>query len=219
LPPAILYFSKKWNKLDDLIKFYKYLERLASSMMIQRFNESKRLERYSSLLTEIENDSDLYSAESSLQLIKEEKRNTLKKLNDEDFYSIKKVPKYVLLRLDAAMSDGTATYDYPIITVEHVLPQIVATDSLWSKWFPTLKEQKKYCNRLGNLVLLSRKKNSSANNYDFEKKKRNYFSSNNGGSSPFPLTTNVLKRDIWNPQVIEERQNEMMEKIKEIWNL
>jgi len=34
-----------------------------------------------------------------------------------------KLRTYILLRLDSALSGGGATYDYDLITVEHVLPQ------------------------------------------------------------------------------------------------
>jgi hypothetical protein len=39
------------------------------------------------------------------------------------FYELTKVRAYVLLRLDTALSGGGAVYDYPIMTIEHVLPQ------------------------------------------------------------------------------------------------
>ena len=49
--------------------------------------------------------------------------------------SLTRVRRYVLLRLDSVLSAGGATYDYPIITVEHVLPQNPATNSEWRQWF------------------------------------------------------------------------------------
>jgi len=43
---------------------------------------------------------------------------------------------------------------------------------------------------LGNLALLTRKKNSAASKYDFDKKKQSYFAQ--GGVFTFVLTTQVL---------------------------
>jgi hypothetical protein len=46
--------------------------------------------------------------------------------------------------------------------------------------------------KLGNINLLSRKKNSTASSYDFEKKKAAYFTK--GGICSFALTIQVLRR-------------------------
>ena len=43
---------------------------------------------------------------------------------DGDVYNLlPKLRMYILLRLDSALSGGGATYEYNLITVEHVLPQ------------------------------------------------------------------------------------------------
>lgn len=51
------------------------------------------------------------------------------------------------------------------------------------EWFPDEETRERYVHRLGNLVLLSRRKNAQAGNFDFERKKNEYFA--RGGSSPF----------------------------------
>ncbi|NPV61800.1 MAG: DUF262 domain-containing protein [Methanotrichaceae archaeon] len=218
LPPAILFHSLNRNKPDQLIRFFSDLERLAAGLMIQRMNINKRIERYGRLLTAIQNEDSLYSNDSPLQLTPQERRSIRNTLNREDFYLLKNVPRYVLLRLDGAMSEGTATYDEPIVTVEHVLPQNPPENSAWNEWFPTPKDHSKYVNRLGNLVLLSRKKNSSANNYDFSKKKEKYFATS-GGISPFVLTMKVLDLESWTPNIIDSRQEEMLKVAKTLWRL
>ena len=48
---------------------------------------------------------------------------------DGPIYSLKSVPNYVLLRLDALLSEGEASYDHKIISIEHVLPQSPEEDS------------------------------------------------------------------------------------------
>ena len=81
----------------------------------------------------------------------------------------------VLLRLDALMSGGGASYDYDTITVEHVLPQNPKADSEWTKWFPDAQKRLEIVHSLGNLALLTRKKNASASNWEFDRKKMAYF--------------------------------------------
>ncbi|OKH45979.1 hypothetical protein NIES2101_25775 [Calothrix sp. HK-06] len=217
IPPAILFLSKNYRKPELLLPFFTDLDRLASGLMIQRYNIYERVERYSKLLKAIESEADLYAPDSPLQLQELEKDNILRILNAE-LYLMKKIRLYVLLRLDAALSRGEAEYKYPTITVEHVLPQKPASDSEWSKWFPNAEEHKKYVHCLGNLVLLPNYKNSEAKNYDFEMKKQKYFKTKYG-VSPFALTTQVLNEKQWKPEVIEKRQKDLINIFKELWHL
>lgn len=217
VPPAIVYFSKNQQVPDKLKQFFTDLERLAAGLMILRVDINKRIERYGRLLTAIEQDFNLYATDSPLQITSEEATQIMKTL-DGDLYLIKRIRQYVLLRIDSALSQGEATYNYPIVSVEHVLPQNPREGSVWFKWFPTEEEQMQYLHRIGNLVLLSRKKNTEAQNYDFEKKKKKYFVSKKGVSS-FALTTQVLQNTEWTPTVINERQNKLLQRMKMLWRL
>ncbi|MBW4544614.1 MAG: DUF262 domain-containing HNH endonuclease family protein [Symplocastrum torsivum CPER-KK1] len=217
IPPAILYLSRNHNHPDLLVQFFTELDRLAAGLMIRRANINERIERYSRLLTAIEHGEDLYTPDSPLQITSEEKNNILKML-DGDLYLIQKIRLYVLLRLDAALSEGEASYNFSITTVEHVLPQNPASNSMWMKWFPSPEERERYVHRIGNLVLLSSAKNSQAQNYDFELKKQKYFTTKTG-VSPFALTTQVLNEQEWTPEVIEQRQKELIGVLKKVWLL
>jgi hypothetical protein len=120
--------------------------------------------------------------------------------------------------LDSHLSDGAATYDFDTVSVEHVLPQRPAIDSQWKQAFPTKEVHAHYVHRLGNLVLLSRGKNSQAENFDFEHKKRQYFCTE-GGISSFRLTTQVIRHKEWTPEIIEQRQTELISHLKKLWRL
>lgn len=71
--------------------------------------------------------------------------------------------------------------------------------------------------RLGNLALLSRKKNSSASNRDFAWKKSTYFTK--GGTSAFALTTQVLQHAEWTTEVMQQRQDSMLGRLEAHWRL
>ena len=135
-----------------------------------------------------------------------------------NLYHEAKIRLYVLLRLDSELSKGQASYNYPIITVEHVLPQTPEANSVWMTRFPTEDMRQQYTHKLGNLVLLARKKNSQAQNYDFDLKKQKYFSTAKG-VSPFALTTMVLTEKQWTPGVLDARQNRLVNALKTLWNL
>jgi hypothetical protein len=217
IPPAILYLSRNHNHPDLLVQFFTQLDRLAAGLMIRRANINERIERYSRLLSAIEHGEDLYAPDSPLEITSDEKNNILNMLNG-DLYLTQKIRLYVLLRLDAALSEGEASYNFSIITVEHVLPQNPGSDSVWMKWFPSPEERERYVHRIGNLVLLSSGKNSQARNYDFELKKQKYFTTKTG-ISPFALTTQVLNQQEWTPEVIDRRQKELISVLKKVWRL
>ncbi|QZZ18954.1 HNH endonuclease [Leptothermofonsia sichuanensis E412] len=157
VPPAILYFSKNSQTPVNLKRFLTDLERLAAGLMILRADINDRIERYARLLSAIEEDWDLYALDSPLQLTVDEVERIVKTL-DGDLYLIKRIRQYVLLRLDSALAQGEASYDYSVITVEHVLPQNPSEGSIWLQWFPVEEERIQYVHRIGNLALLSRKK-------------------------------------------------------------
>ena len=99
--------------------------------------------------------------------------------------------------------------------MEHVLPQTPADDSEWIKWFPESQDRQCWVHRLGNLALLTRKKNSAASNYEFSRKKTAYFT--HSGVSPFPLTTQVLTHAAWTPDIIQARQQHMLKRLSDHW--
>lgn len=217
LPPAIIYLSQNRHAPEKLKKFFSDLERLAAGLMIIRADVNDRIERYGKLLTSIEKKDDLFTSESPLQLTADEAKRVATVL-DGDLYLIKRISKYVLLRLDSALAEGEATYDYQTVSIEHVLPQNPKIGSKWLEWFPAEEERAKYTHRIGNLALLSRKKNAQAQNYEFDKKKDGYFATNKG-VSPFALTTQVLHKVEWTPAIINQRQEELLQKLKTLWRL
>jgi hypothetical protein len=216
IPPAISYLSKEWANQEATRRFLLDLERLAASALIRRLDTTRRIERYGRLLYAIETDIDLYADDSPLQLSPEERAATRDYLR-RDIYTVTRVRSYVLLRLDSALSSGGASYEHPIISVEHVLPQSPSEGSSWRAWF-TDEEREAWVHKLANLVLLTRRKNSQASNYEFDVKKEKYFATA-GGVSPFVLTTQVLQQATWTPAVLEARQEALVDTLAKLWRL
>ena len=216
IPPAILYFSQNHHNPTHLKRFFADLERLAAGLLILRADINERISRYGKLLAAIEGGTDLYALDSPLQLTSDESNQIINTL-DGDLYLLKRIRLYVLLRLDSDLSKGVASYDYPVITVEHVLPQNPSAGSEWLKWFPNEKNHLQYVHRISNLALLSRKKNSEAQNYDFNKKKEKYFSRESVAA--FALTSQVLHESTWTPAVVDQRQSDSLQSLKKIWRL
>ena len=216
VPPAIAFFKANKNDREVLIKFIRYLERLAYALLIRRANINERINRYASVLRVIEQENDLFAESSALQLSDEEKKEVLNTL-DGPIYLQERVRLPLLLRLDTLLADSGATYEHKRLSIEHVLPQTPEDGSVWRTWFPDKEERESWTHKLANLVLLSRRKNSQAQNFDFVRKKETYFQP--GNATPFALTTEVCNKSEWTPVVLEQRQQYLLGCLKEEWRL
>jgi len=218
VPPALAFAVKYRGDAGAMAEFFADLERLSYFMLLCRWGVNDRLERFSRMTREIEDGADLNVEESALQLTAEERARALQALDGPVYESLSaRARSSILLRLDDLLSGGGATYDYPSVTVEHVLPQTPVIGSLWLDWFPDDDVRKGWTHRLGNLALLTRKKNSSASNYELARKKEAYFT--NGGVSPFPLTTQILGHDVWNSEILEKRHKLLLDLFAKHWRL
>lgn len=214
-PPALWALTEHGEDAEFLVAFFAKLERLAASMLVRRVYATPRQQRYMELLNQLADGQGLDSA--SFELTDSERAETLDRINGE-IYLATRVRRYVLLRLDSVLAeDPGASYDHRIITVEHVLPQTLAADSQWSKDFSE-EDAATWTHRLGNLLLLNRRANSRAQNYDFGVKKEQYFTSGKG-VAVFALTTQVLAEPVWTPEVIERRQDKLVNLLAGEWQL
>lgn len=144
----------------------------------------------------------LYTSSRQSRLVK----LLLMRLNEFD--TIQVGARYVDLYLEANLS------------VEHVAPQN-PDDAGWKE---LLKDRKRYdelVNKLGNLVLLSGKKNSAAKNQGFREKKEKIFSKINrqGTTNNIPLTDNLKEVTDWTYEIQEERQRNAIALCRRIWQL
>jgi hypothetical protein len=218
MPPALAFMQRHRNDFDKTLNFFRDLERLVYSMLIRRLGINERVERCSSLTYTIEKGGDLWADKSPLLVSPSEQWATYEALNGP-LYSTHsaRALSVLLLRLDSLVSGGGASYSFDTVTVEHILPQNPRPESTWLEWFPEPAQRISWVHRLGNLALLTRKKNSSANNYDFTKKKDAYFTK--GGVSPFALTTQVLQHAEWRLDVVTKRQDELLKVLEIHWGL
>lgn len=139
-------------------------------------------------------DSSLTEPLRNIELTEWEKKQFLQALNGEIYTMTAQRRNYIIQRLDSFVSDGGASYDSKIFSIEHVLPQHPAEDSEWMTLWPDKQEQVFWLNRIANLVPLTRQRNSAAQNYDFNTKKYKYFRTKSGVSA-FALTTQVINVD------------------------
>lgn len=217
VPPALAFMGRHGADPAATLLFFTRLERLAYAMLVSRWWVNDRIDRFSEVTRAVE-DGRWSASDSPLELTAEERAATRAVLDGPVYESLSaRARSTLLLRLDALLADGSAYYDYPVITVEHVLPQNPAADSEWLRWFPDEDTRHAATHRLGNLALLTRKKNSAASNYEFERKKAAYFL--NGGVAPFPLTMQLVGHASWTPEIVAARQRTLVDTLARHWEL
>ena len=122
------------------------------------------------------------------------------------------------MRLDSFITiDDKPNYNPRTLSIEHVLPQTVESDSEWANLWNE-DERKFWTQRIANLVPLTRRKNSEAQNFDFAKKKNVYFKGKTGAFI-YALTSQVLSEEVWTPTVVNARQKKLLDIFKQNWEL
>lgn len=218
VPAAIQFVIQNKSDSEYMLWFFEKLERLAAYMHICGLNINERIERYKLVLLALEQEHSLAAPVSTVELSNDEKIQMLSVLQSDIYSLTARRRNHIILRLDSFLSDGAATYDSSILTIEHVLPQTVHEGSEWSELWPNEDVRKAWTHKLANLVPLNKRRNSKAQNYDFDKKKSAYFAGTKAVSS-YVLTTQVLNEPQWTPDVILKRQDALLNVFKENWGL
>ncbi|MCY4305843.1 MAG: DUF262 domain-containing HNH endonuclease family protein [Aestuariivita sp.] len=219
IPVAILFLSRNKHVPEYVEWFFNRLERLAAYMHICALNVNERIKRYNNVIIEaLKGKHSFNSPIQTVELNETEKEKMCEVLDGNIYELTAKRRNYLILRLDAFLSDGAASYNRSMLTIEHVLPQKVSDNTEWAKLWPDEQLRKQWVHRIANLVPLNRSRNSQAQNYDFAKKKSAYFSDREGVSS-YVSTTQVLKCEKWTPEHLQNRQNELLKVLQENWRL
>ena len=210
IPPLLAYYDKfKTQKiLDFLIK----LDNKFSGDWISQETPTFRIENMNYILKKIENtsspgdvlDSDAFDFDSESFF-----RNLEGKVYGRRW------AKYILLKLDFLIqSHSEKKSGYDEISIEHILPQTPLSDSQWCIDF-TDDQRDSMTHLLGNLVLMSRKKNTSQGRIEYQKKKEKYFKSN---IETFPNSVRVLTEyNQWIPKELQENYTFVIDKLKEYY--
>ena len=223
LPPLLLCLRQSnEGKRDDVLEVVFQLERLAYYLFMVRADVNARMSRYADVLDGLEPLAESkprggFKDRSTGFTLTQPEAFALFNSLDGDVYLASRVVKPILLRLEQASTDGSAVYDYPTISVEHVCPQTLPNNSQWSKWFADPEAHSLWVHSLGNLVLLNFRKNSAARNFEFDIKKNQYFAS--GNSSAFTLTNEVRAYSKWRLSEIEERREVVLRRLAKDWRL
>ena len=197
-------------KTDQLINFVKALDNKFASDWLVGFTPTKRIENVNAIIQAIDDAktaNDVFLSSSLTQ----DNKDLLDTLAG-NIYG-KRAARYILLKLDLLYHGHTTKLEMPeTISIEHILPQNPHDNSQWKTDFTDL-EREEWTDKLGNLVLISRRKNSAQGNKEFADKKDKYFKNN------VELFSNSIRiynqYSTWTLTDLEKNHKEVLAKIKQ----
>jgi len=205
IPPLLFYYEKFQKK--KLVEFLQKLEYKFTADWIIGESPTTRISNMNEILKKIDISSEpneVLSKDDLFSTDQDELRNIL----NADIYR-KKFARYVLLKLEYLQGDNVAHIsNYRYISVEHVLPQNPPKSSEWTQTF-SQEEIDEWKNKIGNLILISKRKNSKLSNKDFKIKKTKYLS---GRIDIFPSSKIFQKYEKWDLSILKKRQKKLIDK-------
>jgi len=101
------------------------------------------------------------------------------------------------------------------MSVEHLLPRNPKDNSQWKKDFTDI-EREIWTNKLGNLVMISRRKNSSQGRLDYDNKRTKYFKNN---IEIFPNSIRIWQNyPTWTPTDLENNHKKVLTDLRNYYN-
>ena len=204
--PPLLYYYEKFNT-QGLVKFLKLLDNKFMGDWINKETPTKRLENMNKILKAIEIGENYNDILNNKNLFNFDINNFKNIINGNIFGE--RYCKYLLLKIEYLSLDSEVAYigNYKNISIEHVLPQNPKEDSEWRAKFSN-EDREEWTNKLGNLILLTKRKNSKLSNLEFKDKKEKYLADK---ILLFPSVFEVYSNgEDWNIDILKTRQNRIV---------
>ena len=210
IPPLLRYFDR--FKHSRLLDFLILLDNKFSADWIAQYSPTDRIENMNQVIKAVEqaNTPEAVLADPSFKINTEAFMRTV----DATVYG-RRFTRYLLLKLDFLYQDHAHRMTFETLSVEHVLPQTPADDSRWERDFSD-EYRAQWTDRLGNLVLISTKKNTSQGRLDYIDKKAKYFTKN---IDTCPNSLRVLQKVQWTPTELEANHAEVLKKIRDHYGI
>jgi hypothetical protein len=215
--PPLLHYREVFGE-ERIVEFLRKLENKFFGDWIARETPTTRIEAMNAILKKFDevkaltgSKQDQVEALLKSKVFDFDKAEFFNQLDTAAIYG-RRFARYVLYKLDMIYGGKSVRLQPPKeISVEHILPQNPADSSQWCKDFSP-QDREEWTDRLGNLVLISRRKNTAQGRLDYADKKARYFEKN---IEPFPNSLRVLKKTDWTPTSLKANHAEVLEKLTE----
>lgn len=206
VPPLLRYFDR--FGYDNILKFLRKLDNKFSADWIGQKYPTDRIEAMNDVIKIIDQADNCQDVLSS-DCFGFDKNSFISIINGPVYG--KRFTKYVMLKLDYLFHNHDHKMQFETLSVEHILPQHPDAGSQWLSDF-TDAQRNEWTHKLGNLVLITRRKNAAQGNRDYSEKVKSYFGKN---IDTCPNSIRVLNTySQWTPIELQDNHNIVIDKIK-----
>lgn len=206
VPPLLRYYDR--FRTERLTEFLRRLDRKASADWVVGLTPTDRIRSMNNIIQVVDvadSVGDVFSSKAF-----EIKTEAFVRAVDGPIYG-RRFTKYVVLKMDYYYQNHAQRMHFETISVEHILPQNPRDTSQWVKDFSP-EDRIKWTDRLGNLVIITRRKNSAQGRLDFKEKVKKYFEKS---IDTCPNSLRVLNEyPRWTPQEVAGNHKTVIEKIE-----
>lgn len=222
VPPLLAYRENFGD--DHIYEFLLKLDNKFSGDWIARETPTTRIEAMNSIIKEIQHikidngtDEDKIDNLLNSEVFDFNKSEFLRQLSENTIYG-RRFARYILRKIDFLLDAplySERRNSYGTMSIEHILPQTPKDDSLWKIDF-TYEQREELTNKLGNLVLISRRKNTGQGRLDFEDKKKKYFDKS---IESYPNSLKIMQKTSWTVVDLENNHNELITLLKKHYDI
>ena len=196
------------GKLRELMVAYYYQNWIAGAT-VARIKQTSF-----NVLKLVKNNADIEQIENEFKsnLEKYSTTKTFKESIESNTVYGRKWDRAVLLLIEYFSTDEDKNSFIPLgpkLHLEHILPKTLTPS--WKETF-TSDEIQQWTDSIGNLTLLSLRKNVQAKNNNFEEKKNAYRDKDNVSTS-YVITQQVLEESQWNVVSLQRRKERLLDKV------
>jgi hypothetical protein len=216
--PAALAAALRYGATNTLIPIWEALEGLAWTLQLARRYDTQRMNKYAEFIRALET-----GKEKALQALiptRDESKEAMAALSGPLYDRFPtRVVRAMLERLDRLLAEQPVLWT-GTKTVEHIFPQDPGPGS-WKSFSD--KEREEILHTLGNLVLLTSRKNSSASRLEFKEKCNVYFGLGNSTASrkiaTYASVQELNQFQVWNYKNYAARHKKNVNVLAARWGL
>lgn len=211
--PVLMFYYSKYQK-SKLYEFATKMIHKSLADIICGAVLSTRIENLNKMMVAIKNSESLEVLLNDKQIFNFDHKKFMSIVN-MDMYG-RKCTKTLLMLMELKYHSDECEIGTGILSIEHILPQNPTTGSEWTVNY-TPEQRNLYTHKIGNLCLITRKKNSSLGNLNYQEKKCRYFK---GKIDTLPRTLNIItNNETWLPSDLEQNQSNALEEIRNMFDI
>ena len=212
-PCAIAFLAEHSGEHERVRRFFQALDRYTFACELSVVDDRLQEGRYARAVKNTSDDKMLYGPKGALELTDNELMKFIDTLNKSRKRDRQR--RLLMMRLEAAMPNGSILEMTSDVTVEHILPK--GGGAAWESYFPDKGMRVEAANLLGNLTLLTDAQNTACGSKSYADKRKVFFNTPN--APIHALTRDVASVEDWTMRAIEERHERLVRILCEDWGL